>query len=77
MYIEELTQIVMPPAAALSNPIHTPAADGTVGLVDDPVHEMAPHVIALVVRVEFFNVREAEAFPLTCILRNHCLSRCK
>ena len=54
MYIEELTQIVMPPAAALSNPIHTPAADGTVGLVDDPVHEMAPHVIALVVRVDFF-----------------------
>ena len=70
MYIEELTQIVMPPAAAISNPIHTPAADGTVGFVDDPVHEMAPHVIALVVRVELFNVRDAEAFPLTCILKS-------
>ena len=70
MYIEELTQIVMPPAAGISNPIHTPAADGTVGLVDDPVHEMAPHVIALVVRVELFYVREVQAFPLTCILKS-------
>ena len=67
MYAEELRQISIPPAAALSNPIYPPAANGTVGLVDDPVHEMAPHVIALVVRVDFFNVREAEAFPLTCI----------
>ena len=55
----------MPPAAALSNPIYTPAADGTVGFVDDPAHEMAPHVIALAVRVELFDGREAESFPLT------------
>ena len=51
MYAEELRQISIPPAAALSNPIYPPAANGTVGLVDDPVHEMPPHVIALVVRV--------------------------
>ena len=42
-----------------------------VGLafVPDPVHEMGPHAIPLVVRVELFNVRDAEAFPLTCILK--------
>ena len=36
------------------------AVDGAVDFVDDPVHEMAPHVILLVVRSELFNVREAE-----------------
>ena len=71
MYAEEPTHISMPPVAALPNPTYTPAADGTVGFVDDPVHEMAPHVIALVVRVELFNVRVAEAFPLTCIFKTH------
>ena len=70
-------QKFIPPGAALSNPIYTPAGDGTAGFLDDPVHEMAPHVIALVVRVELFNVREAEAFPLTLIVKKHCLSRCK
>ena len=62
-------QKFIPPGAALSNPIYTPAGDGTAGFLDDPVHEMAPHVIALVVRVELLNFREAEEFPLTCILR--------
>ena len=62
-------QKFIPPGAALSNPIYTPAGDGTAGFLDDPVHEMAPHVIALVVRVELFNVREAEAFPLTFIFK--------
>ena len=65
MYAEVLTQMFIPPAAALSNPIYTPAADGTVGFVDDPAHEMASHVIALAVRVELFDGREAESFPLT------------
>ena len=69
MYAEEPSHIFIPPAAALSNPIYTPAADGTVDFLDDPVHEMAPHVIALVVKVELFNVKETEAFPLTCILK--------
>ena len=64
-----LQQISIPPAAALSNPTYTPAADGWVGFVPDPVHEMGPHVIPLVVRVELFNVRDAEAFPLTCIFK--------
>ena len=70
MYAEVLTQMFIPPAAALSNPIYTPAVDGTVGFVDDPVHEMAPHVVAWVVRVELFNLRDTEAFPFTCILKN-------
>ena len=70
MYGKLLQQISIPPAAELSNPTYTPATDGWVGFVDDPVHEMAPHVIALVVRVELFNVRDAEAFPLTCILKS-------
>ena len=65
MYAEELTHMFIPPAAALSNPIYTPAADGTVGFVDDPAHEMASHVIALAVRVELFDGREAESFLLT------------
>ena len=65
MYAEELTHMFIPPAAALSNPIYTPAADGTVGFVDNTAHEMAPHVLALGVRVELFDGREAEAFQLT------------
>ena len=68
LYAEELTHISIPPAAALANPTYTPATDGAVGCVDDPVHEMAPHVIALVVRVELFNVGEAAAFPLSCFV---------
>ena len=48
-----LQQISIPRAAELSNPRYTPAADGWVGFVPDPVHEMGPHVILLVVRVEF------------------------
>ena len=48
--------------------MYTPAAVGTVVFVVVPEHEiMAPHVILFVVRVELFNVREGEAFPLTCI----------
>ena len=67
MYVEDLSQMSIPLAAALSNPIYTLAADGVVGLVPDTVHEMGPPVILLVVTVELFNVREAEAFPLTCV----------
>ena len=55
----------MPPAAALSNPTYTLAVDGWAGFVPDPVHEMGPHVIALVVNVELFKVRVGDAFPLT------------
>ena len=40
-----------------------------MSFVPDPVHEMGPHVIALFVRVELFNVRDAEAFPITCIFK--------
>ena len=70
MYGEKLQHISIPPAAALSNPTNTPANDGWVGFVPDPVHEMGPHDIPLVVRVDLFNVRDAEAFPLTCILKS-------
>ena len=59
MYAEALQQISTPPAAELSNPTYTPATDGTVGCVDDPVHEMAPPVIALVVRVELLMLEMA------------------
>ena len=62
--------ISIPPAAALSNPIYTPATVGAVGFVPDPEHEIGPHVILLVVRVELFNVREAEAFPFTSMLKS-------
>ena len=65
-----LQQISIPPAAELSNPTYTPAKVRCVGFVPDPVHEMGPHVIALVVRVELFNVRDAEAFPLTGFLKS-------
>ena len=70
MYAEEPTQISFLPGAALSKPIYTPAADGVVGFVHYPVREMGPHVLLLVVTVELFDVREAEAFPLTCILKS-------
>ena len=68
MYGELLQQISIPPAAALSNLIYTPATVGCVGCVVDPVHEMAPHAILLIVRVELFIVRDADALPCTCIL---------
>ena len=77
MYAEALTQISISPAAALSNPKYTPAADGVVGFVPYPVHEMGPYVIRLVVRVELFNVREAEALSINMHFKNHCLSHCK
>jgi hypothetical protein len=54
----------------LPNPIYTPATIGVVGFVLDPVHEMGPHVIPLVVSVELFNARAVEAFPFTCILKS-------
>ena len=76
MYGKVLQHISIPRAAELSNPRYTLAADGWVGFVPDPVHEMGPHVIPLVVEVELFNVRDSEALPLTCI-SNHCLSHCK
>ena len=56
----------MSPAAALSILIYTPAAVGAVGFVPDPAHAMGPRVIPLVVNVELFNVKEAEACRLTC-----------
>ena len=63
-----LAQISISPVELLSNPIYTPAVVGVGGFVPDPSHQIGPHVIALVVRVELVNVREVEAFPLTCIL---------
>ena len=65
IYGEPLQDISIPPATEESNPINTPATDGVVGFIPVPVHEIGPHVIALVVRVELFNVREGEALPLT------------
>ena len=70
MYREVLQQISIPPAAELSNPTYTPATDGAVGCVVVPEHEMATHVILLVVRVELINVRDADALPFTCILKS-------
>ena len=61
MYGKLLQQIAIPPAAELSNPTDTLAADGWVGFVLDPVHEMGPHVIALVVNVVLFSVRDGDA----------------
>ena len=43
---------------------------GCVGFVPDPEHAMAPHATLLVVRIKLFIVRDAEAFPLTCILNS-------
>ena len=65
MYGELLQQISIPPVAEVSNPRYTPAAVGDNCFVPVPVHEIGPHVIALVVRVELFNVRDAETLPLT------------
>ena len=70
MYCVLLEQISIPPTAALFNPIFTPATAGVVGFVPDPVHDMGPYVLPLVVRVELDNAREGEAFPLTCILKS-------
>ena len=69
MYGEALQQISIPTAVELSNPTYILAVDGWVGFVPDPAHEIGPHVILLVVRVELFDVRDADAFPLTCILK--------
>ena len=57
----------MPPDDNASNPMCTQTAVGSVVFVVVPEHDMAPHVILFVVRVVLFNVRDAEAFPLTCI----------
>ena len=62
-----LVHISKPPAATLAIPIYEPATVGVVGFVPDPVHEMGPHVIPLVVRVELVNVREGDAFPFACL----------
>ena len=70
MYGELLQHISIPPVAEVPNPRYTPAVVGDNCCVLVPVHEIGPHVIALVVRVELFNVRDAEAFPLTCILKS-------
>ena len=59
-----LAHIARPPTAALANRLYTPAVVGVVGCVPDPVHEIGPHVVLLVLRVELFNVRDAEASPL-------------
>ena len=52
---ELLQQMSIAPAKTLCNPIYTPATDCTVGFVVVPEHEMALHVILLVVSVELFN----------------------
>ena len=64
MYGVLLVQISIPPAAELSNPIYTLAVVGVVGFVD-PLHELGPHVISLVVRVDLFNVRGGNVVPFT------------
>ena len=69
-YAEELTQIYISPAAELSNPTYTLATDGAVGFVDDPVHEMAPHVRELVVNVVLVNVKDGDALLLTYVLKS-------
>ena len=65
MYWHAIEQISIPPDDDKSMPMYTPTAVGTVVFVPDSVHEMGPHVIALVVRVVLFNVRDAKAFPVT------------
>ena len=70
MYGKLLQQISIPPAAELANPTYTPAAGGCVGFTADPVHAMGPHVIALVVNVVLFNVRDGDALLLTYILKS-------
>ena len=72
MYCVLLAQTSIPPAAEVSIPIYTPATDGVVELVTDPVHGMGPHVIRLVVILELVPAREGEAFPFTCIFITHC-----
>ena len=51
------------PVAELSIRIYTPATDGVVAFVVDPVHEIARHLAPLVVHVELVNVNEGGAFP--------------
>ena len=60
----------MPPDDDESIPRYTPTAVGNVVFVVVTEHDMGPHVILLAVRVELFNVRDGEAFPLTCILKS-------
>ena len=69
MYWNVLEQISIPPDDNEPMPMYTPPAVGTVVCVPDPMHEMGPHVKALVVRVKLFNVRDAEACPLTYICK--------
>ena len=54
-----LEPISIPLAAEVSKPKCTPAADGVVGFVVDPMHEMLPHVILLVGNVDLVNAHEA------------------
>ena len=70
MYGELLQQISISPAAEFSNPTYTPTAVGWVGFAYDAVHEMGPHVIALVDNVVLFNVRDGDAPLLTYILKS-------
>ena len=65
-----LAHISIPPADALSKPICMLATVGVVGFVIVLEHGVAQHVILLVVRVALFNVRDAEACPLTCISKS-------
>ena len=59
-----------PPAEELSITIYTRVAPGVVGYVFDSVHEMAPHVILLVVKVELSNAKEGDACPLIRIIKS-------
>ena len=66
-----LEQISIPPAAELFIPKYTRAADdGVVGFVVDPVHEMLPPVILLIVNADVLNVIESDACPFICILHH-------
>ena len=65
MYCALLAQISLTPVAELSSPIYTPAGDGVVVFAPDPVHEMGPHGMPLVVRLELVNVNEGEVCPFT------------
>ena len=72
MYCVLLAQISIPPADALSIPIDTPSNVGVVVFVTDPMHEMAPHYILLVVSVELLTDNEGDTCPFACMFKSLC-----
>ena len=65
MYCVLLAHISIFPAAELAIPIDTPTTGGVVSFVMDLVHEIALHVLPLIVNVDIFNVNEGDTCPFT------------